>query len=43
MTGSELQDLLDRVRRGDLDPSTAAGRILTRLATRAKATEICNV
>ncbi len=31
MTGSELQDLLDRVRRGDLDSSAAAGRILTAL------------
>ena len=31
MTGSDLQDLLDCVRRGDLDPSTAAGRILTAL------------
>jgi pyridinium-3,5-biscarboxylic acid mononucleotide synthase len=31
MTGSELQDLLVRVRRGDLDPSIAAGRILTSL------------
>jgi NCAIR mutase (PurE)-related protein len=31
MTGPELQDLLDRVRRGDLDPSAAAGVILTAL------------
>lgn len=29
MTGSQLQDLLDRVRRGDVDPSAAAGLILT--------------
>lgn len=29
MTGSELQELLDRVRSGDLDPSAAAGRILS--------------
>ena len=31
MTASELQDLFDRVRRGDLDPSTAAGHMLTTL------------
>lgn len=31
MTGSELQQLLDRVRRGDLDPAIAADRILTAL------------
>jgi NCAIR mutase (PurE)-related protein len=31
MTGPQLQDLLDRVRRGDLDPSAAAGVILTAL------------
>jgi NCAIR mutase (PurE)-related protein len=31
MTGSELQELLDRVRRGELDPSAAAGVILTAL------------
>ena len=31
MTSSELQDLFDRVRRGDLDPSSAAGLILTAL------------
>jgi pyridinium-3,5-biscarboxylic acid mononucleotide synthase len=31
MTGPQLQDLLDRVRRGDLDPSAAAGLILTAL------------
>ena len=31
MTGHQLQDLLDRVRRGDLDPSAAAGVILTAL------------
>ena len=31
MTDSELQDLFDRVRRGDLDPSTAAGLMLTAL------------
>jgi NCAIR mutase (PurE)-related protein len=31
MTGSELQTLLDRVRRGDLDPSAAAGLVLTAL------------
>ena len=31
MTASELQDLFDRVRRGDLDPSSAAGLILTAL------------
>lgn len=31
MTASELQDLFDRVRRGDLDPSTAAGFMLTAL------------
>jgi NCAIR mutase (PurE)-related protein len=28
MTGTELQDLLDRVRRGALDPSAAAGLVL---------------
>src|SRR5688572_32091977 len=31
MTGPQLQDVLDRVRRGDLDPSAAAGLILTAL------------
>jgi NCAIR mutase (PurE)-related protein len=31
MTAQELQDLFDRVRRGDLDPSSAAGLILTAL------------
>jgi len=31
MTGHQLQDLLDRVRSGDLDPSAAAGVILTAL------------
>ena len=31
MNGSELQNLLDRVRRGELDPSTASGRILSAL------------
>jgi NCAIR mutase (PurE)-related protein len=31
MTAHELQDLFDRVRRGDLDPSSAAGLILTAL------------
>ena len=31
MTAHELQDLFDRVRRGDLDPSAAAGLILTAL------------
>ncbi|MDA1184942.1 MAG: nickel pincer cofactor biosynthesis protein LarB [Acidobacteria bacterium] len=31
MTASELQDLCDRVRRGELDPSSAAGLILTAL------------
>ena len=31
MTALELQDLFDRVRRGDLDPSDAAGLILTAL------------
>ena len=31
MTGPELQDLLDRVRRGDLDPSAAATLVLTAL------------
>ena len=31
MTGPELQDLLDRVRRGDLDPSAAAGLVLAAL------------
>ena len=31
MTGPQLQDLLDRVRRGDLDLSAAAGLILTAL------------
>ena len=31
MNSSELQDLLDRVRRGDLDPSTASTRILSAL------------
>jgi NCAIR mutase (PurE)-related protein len=31
MTGPQLQDLLDRVRRGDVDPSAAAGVILTAL------------
>lgn len=31
MTGPELQDLLDRVRRGDVDPSAAAGLVLTAL------------
>ena len=31
MTATELQALLDRVRRGDLDPSTAAGLIVTAL------------
>ena len=31
MTAGELQDLFDRVRRGDLDPSAAAGLILTAL------------
>ena len=31
MTALELQDLFDRVRRGDLDPSSAAGLILTAL------------
>ena len=31
MTGPELQDLLDRVRRGDLDPSAAAALVLTAL------------
>ena len=28
MTGPEVQDLLDRVRRGDIDPSTAADEII---------------
>ncbi|HEY5755916.1 MAG TPA: nickel pincer cofactor biosynthesis protein LarB, partial [Steroidobacter sp.] len=28
MTGPEVQDLLDRVRRGDVDPSTAADEII---------------
>jgi NCAIR mutase (PurE)-related protein len=31
MTGHEIQDLLDRVRRGDLDPSAAAALVLTAL------------
>ena len=31
MTSPELQDLLDRVRRGDVDPSAAAGLVLTAL------------
>ena len=31
MTAPELQDLLDRVRRGDVDPSAAAGLVLTAL------------
>jgi pyridinium-3,5-biscarboxylic acid mononucleotide synthase len=31
MTAPELQDLLDRVRRGDVDPSAAAGQVLTAL------------
>jgi hypothetical protein len=31
MTGPELQDLLDRVRRGDVDPSAAAGLVLAAL------------
>ena len=31
MTGPQLQELLDRVRRGDVDPSAAAGLILTAL------------
>jgi NCAIR mutase (PurE)-related protein len=31
MTGPQLQELLDRVRRGDLDPSSAASLILTAL------------
>ena len=31
MTARELQDLLDRVRRGDVDPSAAAGLVLTAL------------
>ena len=31
MTAPELQDLLDRVRRGDVEPSAAAGLVLTAL------------
>src|SRR6187200_1285148 len=31
MTGPEVQDLLDRVHRGDIDPSTAADEIISML------------